>query len=31
MKASTLKGLAIHTADETGPAPGPDYDSVGAY
>lgn len=25
MKASTLKGLAIHTADETGAAPGPDY------
>jgi hypothetical protein len=25
MKASTLKGLMIHTADEAGPAPGPDY------
>ena len=25
MRASTLKGLAIHTADETGDAPGPDY------
>ncbi|RYC67299.1 S8 family serine peptidase [Spirosoma sordidisoli] len=25
MRASTLKGLAIHTADEAGPAPGPDY------
>jgi hypothetical protein len=25
MRASTLKGLAIHTADEAGEAPGPDY------
>lgn len=25
MRASTLKALAIHTADEAGPAPGPDY------
>ncbi|MCC9136095.1 S8 family serine peptidase [Pontibacter silvestris] len=25
MRASTLKGLAIHTADEAGNAPGPDY------
>ncbi|WP_136668477.1 S8 family serine peptidase [Flavobacterium sp. H122] len=25
MKASTLRGLTIHTADEAGPAPGPDY------
>ena len=25
MRASTLKGLAIHTADETGDKPGPDY------
>ncbi|WP_335695400.1 S8 family serine peptidase [Spirosoma montaniterrae] len=25
MRSSTLKGLAIHTADETGSAPGPDY------
>jgi hypothetical protein len=25
MHAATLKGLAIHTADEAGPAPGPDY------
>lgn len=25
MKAATLKGLAIHTASETGPAQGPDY------
>ncbi|MEH6590283.1 MAG: S8 family serine peptidase [Halioglobus sp.] len=25
MRAATLKALAIHTADETGPAPGPDY------
>ena len=25
MKASALKGLAIHTADEAGAAPGPDY------
>jgi hypothetical protein len=25
MKASTLKALAIHTADEAGPAEGPDY------
>ncbi len=25
MKASTLKGLMIHSADETGIAPGPDY------
>ena len=25
MKAATLKALAIHTADETGPNPGPDY------
>ncbi|MCP4440876.1 MAG: S8 family serine peptidase [Aureispira sp.] len=25
MRAATLKGLAIHTANETGPAPGPDY------
>ena len=25
MRASTLKGLAIHTADETGDTPGPDY------
>jgi Subtilase family/CUB domain/Secretion system C-terminal sorting domain/PKD domain len=25
MKASTLKGLAIHTADECGTSPGPDY------
>lgn len=24
MRAATLKGLAIHTADEAGPAPGPD-------
>jgi len=26
MRASTLKALAIHTADETGDAPGPDYE-----
>jgi hypothetical protein len=25
MRAATLKGLAIHTADEAGPGPGPDY------
>jgi len=25
MRASTLKGLAIHTADEAGAGPGPDY------
>jgi len=25
MRASTLKGLAIHTANEAGPSPGPDY------
>lgn len=25
MRAATLKGLAIHTADECGPNPGPDY------
>jgi hypothetical protein len=25
MRAATLKGLAIHTADEAGDAPGPDY------
>ncbi|MEI9946218.1 MAG: S8 family serine peptidase [Chitinophagaceae bacterium] len=25
MRAATLKGLAIHTADEAGPAAGPDY------
>lgn len=25
MRAATLKGLAIHTADETGPDEGPDY------
>ncbi len=25
MKSASLKGLAIHTADETGNAPGPDY------
>jgi hypothetical protein len=25
MRAATLKGLAIHTADEAGAAPGPDY------
>lgn len=25
MRAATLKALAIHTADEAGPAPGPDY------
>ncbi len=25
MRAATLKGLTIHTADEAGPAPGPDY------
>jgi hypothetical protein len=25
MRAATLKGLAIHTADEAGTAPGPDY------
>ena len=25
MKAATLKGLVIHTADECGPSPGPDY------
>lgn len=25
MRASTLKGLVIHTADEAGPNPGPDY------
>ncbi len=25
MKAATLKGLVIHTADEAGPNPGPDY------
>ncbi|HMH32320.1 MAG TPA: S8 family serine peptidase, partial [Puia sp.] len=25
MRSATLKGLIIHTADETGPAPGPDY------
>ena len=26
MRAATLKALAIHTADETGDAPGPDYE-----
>jgi Subtilase family/GEVED domain/Secretion system C-terminal sorting domain len=26
MRAATLKGLAIHTADEAGPAEGPDYE-----
>lgn len=26
LKSSTLKGLAIHTADEAGNAPGPDYE-----
>jgi hypothetical protein len=25
LRAATLKALAIHTADEAGPAPGPDY------
>src|SRR3546814_10524581 len=25
MRAATLKGLAIHTAGEAGPSPGPDY------
>ena len=25
MRSATLKGLAIHCADEAGPAPGPDY------
>ena len=25
MRASTLKGLVIHTTDEAGPTPGPDY------
>lgn len=25
LRAATLKALAIHTADESGPAPGPDY------
>ncbi|CAN5817456.1 hypothetical protein BH24BAC1_BH24BAC1_08990 [soil metagenome] len=25
MRAATLKGLAIHTAEEAGPSPGPDY------
>ena len=25
MRASTLRGLAIHTSDEAGPNPGPDY------
>jgi hypothetical protein len=25
MRAATLKGLVIHTADEAGPSPGPDY------
>jgi len=25
MRSATLKGLIIHTADEAGPAPGPDY------
>jgi hypothetical protein len=25
MRSATLKGLAIHTASEAGPAPGPDY------
>jgi subtilase family protein/GEVED domain-containing protein/type IX secretion system substrate protein/Ig-like domain-containing protein len=25
MRSATLKGLAIHTADEAGPGPGPDY------
>ncbi len=25
MRAATLKGLAIHSADEAGPGPGPDY------
>ena len=25
MRAATLKGLLIHTADEAGPSPGPDY------
>lgn len=25
MRAATLKGLALHTADEAGPNPGPDY------
>ena len=27
MRAATLKGLVIHTADEAGPFPGPDYQS----
>jgi hypothetical protein len=27
MRSATLKGLAIHTADEAGPDPGPDYSS----
>jgi hypothetical protein len=25
LRSATLKGLAIHTADEAGPSPGPDY------
>ena len=25
MRSATLKGIVIHTADEAGPAPGPDY------
>lgn len=25
MRAATVKGLALHTADEAGPDPGPDY------
>jgi hypothetical protein len=25
MRSATLKGIIIHTADETGPSPGPDY------
>ncbi|MDT8325438.1 MAG: LamG-like jellyroll fold domain-containing protein, partial [Bacteroidota bacterium] len=25
LRASTIKGLILHTADEAGPAPGPDY------
>jgi hypothetical protein len=25
MRSATLKGIAIHTADEAGPGPGPDY------
>ena len=25
MRSATLKGIAIHTTDEAGPAPGPDY------